>query len=290
MPVKAAAHNHLLTSSLPWRHVVSTVSGCTASTTPYREDMVMANPVAGTDSVKASHVHPVTRALLLATGVAMVTLTGCAAWRIGESMELARRSEPIQQHPDAPAKRLLVVGDSTAVGTGASSSSSSLVGLVAKRHPDWYIENRARDGAKFSDVIDQLAGDGSFDMVLIQAGGNDVIRMVDLDALKRTIDSVTSAARQRAPAVILMPAGNVGNAPFFFPPISWWMTQRARQMHQFVDGSAKRHGAVYVNLFHERADDPLAQKPELNARDGLHPSDAGYVVWFEELSRQTKLF
>lgn len=68
------------------------------------------------------------------------------------------------------------------------------------------------------------------------------------------------------------------------------MTQRSRQMHQFVNEAAKRHGAVYVNLFYERADDPFAQKPELNARDGLHPSDAGYAVWFEELSRQTKLF
>lgn len=220
----------------------------------------------------------------------MLTLTGCAAWRIGESIDLARRSEPLQQHPGDPAKRLLVVGDSTAVGTGASSSASSLVGLIAKRHPDWYIENRARDGAKFSDVFDQLGGEGRFDMVLIQAGGNDVIRWVNLGALNRTIDQVTSAAGKRAPAVIVMPAGNVGNVPFFFAPVSWWMTQRSREMNRFVREAATRHGALYVRLFHERDDDPFAQRTELNARDGLHPSDAGYAVWFEELSRQTKLF
>lgn len=240
--------------------------------------------------MKTRSVRPLTGVLLLGVGVAMLTLTGCAAWRIGTSIDLARRSEPFQQHPAAPAKRLLVVGDSTAVGTGASSSASSLVGLVAKRHPDWYIENRARDGAKFSQVLDQLGGDGTFDMVLIQAGGNDVIRLVDLDALNRTIEQVTAAARRRAGAVILMPAGNVGNAPFFFAPMSWWMTQRSRQMHQFVSESAKRNGALYVRLFHERDDDPFVKSPELNARDGLHPSDAGYAVWFEELSRQTSLF
>lgn len=181
-------------------------------------DTAQRDPVAGTLTVRSRRVRPLTSVLLLATGVAMVMLTGCAAWRIGESMDLARRSEPFQQQPDAPARRLLVVGDSTAVGTGASSSSSSLVGLVAKRHPDWYIENRARDGAKFSDVISQLRGDGSFDMVLIQAGGNDVIRVFDLDALNSTIEGVTSAARQRAPAVVLMPAGNVGTRPFSFRP------------------------------------------------------------------------
>ena len=253
-------------------------------------DMPQRDPVAGAHRARARHVHLLTSALLLATGVATAMLTGCAAWRIGESIDLARRSEPFQQHPDEPARRLLVVGDSTAVGTGASSGSNSLVGLVAGRHPDWYIENRARDGARFSDVVDQLERGGSFDMVLIQAGGNDVIRAGDLDALNRTIDRVTSAALKRAPAVILMPAGNVGNAPFFFPPISWWMTQRSRHMHRFVRHAVKRHGALYVTLFHERADDPFVQKPELNARDGLHPSDAGYAVWFEELSRQTKLF
>ena len=240
--------------------------------------------------MKVLPVRPLTGALLLSVGVAMVTLTGCAAWRIGKSIELARRSEPFQQHPEVPVKRLLVVGDSTAVGTGASSSVSSLAGLVAKRHPDWYIENRARDGAKFSEVLNQLSGEGTFDMVLIQAGGNDVIRLVGLDALNRSIDQATSAARRHAPVVILMPAGNVGNAPFFFPPMSWWMTQRSQQMHQFINEAAKRHGAVYVRLFHERDDDPFVQSPELNARDGLHPSDAGYAVWFEALSRQSLLF
>ena len=240
--------------------------------------------------MKARRVRLLKCLLLLGAGGATLALTGCAAWRIGASIDLARLSEPFQQRPAEPSKRLLVVGDSTAVGTGASASSSSLVGLVARRHPDWYIENRARDGAKFSDVIAQLSAEGNFDIVLIQAGGNDVIRLVDLDVLKGTLDAVTSAAQRRADAVILMPAGNVGNAPFFFPPMSWWMTQRSRQMHKVVSEIASQHGAVYVRLFHERDDDPFAQRPELNALDGLHPSDAGYAVWFEELSRQTELF
>ncbi len=53
--------------------------------------------------------------------------------------------------------------------------------------------------------------------------------------------------------------------------------------------AAARHGATYVNLFQERADDPFARRPELNARDGLHPSDAGYRVWFAELDSQADL-
>jgi lysophospholipase L1-like esterase len=44
-----------------------------------------------------------------------------------------------------------------------------------------------------------------------------------------------------------------------------------------------------VNLFHERGADPFVARPELNAGDGLHPSDAGYQVWFNELLLQAEL-
>jgi len=227
--------------------------------------------------------------LLAATALILVSIPGCAVWRIAQSAELARRSEALQATPSEPALRLLVVGDSTAVGTGASSPSASLAGLLAAQFPRLLIENRASDGATFSGLAAQLAGDKPYDMVLVQAGGNDVIRLRDMDAVARDIERVTALARQRAPFVVLMPAGNVGNAPFFFPPMSWWMTQRARQLHAHVQASAARSGAVYVSLFEERENDPFARQRDLNAKDGLHPSDAGYRVWLDQLMRQADL-
>ena len=53
--------------------------------------------------------------------------------------------------------------------------------------------------------------------------------------------------------------------------------------------AATRHQAAYINLFKDKAKDPFAQQPELNAADGLHPSDAGYRVWFDELMTQAQL-
>ena len=47
--------------------------------------------------------------------------------------------------------------------------------------------------------------------------------------------------------------------------------------------------ATVVNLFQERDDDPFVRHPELNASDGLHPSDAGYRVWFHTLLDQVSL-
>lgn len=229
-------------------------------------------------------------AVMAAALVVVLVTSGCAVWRIGQARALAQRSEPLQQTPKETARRLLIVGDSTGVGTGASTPQTSLAGLLARAYPRLQIDNRARDGATFGDVVGQLdAVTGRYDLVLVQAGGNDVIRLRPMDHVQADIDRVAALARVRADQVLLMPAGNVGNAPFFFPPVSWLMTARARSMHGFVREAAARHQAVYVNLFKERENDPFAQQPALNAADGLHPSDAGYRVWFDELMAQGRL-
>ena len=58
-----------------------------------------------------------TRSLLLAaSALALLTLTGCMVWPAAQSVELARQREPLQVQP-VPMLRVLVVGDSTAVGT-----------------------------------------------------------------------------------------------------------------------------------------------------------------------------
>lgn len=228
---------------------------------------------------------------ILLWGTVAICLFGGArtAWFLRESVELARQSEPLQHSPEQPSRRLLIVGDSTAVGTGASRPEVSLAGLLAQAFPQLLIDNRSQDGATIADLQSQLSGDDHFDMVLVMAGGNDVIRLRGMEALHSDIERVAQRARQRADLVVLMPAGNVGNAPFFLAPVSWFMTWRSRKLHAFVREASNRQSVRYVNLFHESADDPFVLQPRLNAADGLHPSDAGYRVWFGELMAQASL-
>ena len=232
---------------------------------------------------------PGAKLLLWSAVAAGLALSAITAWRLQASVELAAGSRPLQQPLAKPAQRLLLVGDSTAVGTGASGPQASVAGLLAQQFPGLQIDNRGRDGAQWAELLAQLDGEERFDMVLVMAGGNDVVRLRGLEALRNDVERVTQRARERAEMVVLMPAGNVGNAPLFFPPLSWLMTWRSRQLHHTASEVASRHGALFVNLFRETADDPFVQRPELNAQDGLHPSDAGYRLWFDELMVQANL-
>jgi len=212
--------------------------------------------------------------------------------RLDHARKLARDSEPFNVRPPGATARLLVLGDSTGAGTGASSARYSVAGRIAADHPFLEIVNRAEDGARFEDVVRQLdaAPATRYDIVLIQAGGNDVIRFTSADKLQAQIDEALRLAGDKASMVIIMPSGNAGNAPFFFAPLSWIMTSRSRELHTMVRASAAASGAVYVNLFKEAADDPFVRDPQrLHAADGLHPSDDGYALWYSELRSQAAL-
>ncbi len=232
--------------------------------------------------------------LLAAAGAAVLLVTGCTAWRLNEARSLARASEPFQQAPAAPVLRMLVVGDSTGVGTGASAAQHSVAGLLGAAYPRLAIRNRSRDGARFADVPAQLAITAAepaevWDLILISAGGNDVIRGTGQAVLAQSIAlSFAQAQHRLAPGgqVLVQAPGNVGHAPFFLPPLSSLMNRRAAELHTAVRTAAQRQGVTVIDMARPRELDPFVQRPELNASDGLHPSDAGYQVWRDELLAQ----
>ena len=225
-------------------------------------------------------------AAILASGI----MVGMTAWRIAQSVRLARKSQSFDVSPSTAAASLLIVGDSTAVGTGASSPAASLAGQIAAAYPHLRIVNKAQVGARFAEIATQLHGAERFDLILIVGGGNDVMRLTSQALLRETIERTVRLARARARHVIVLVAGNLGNAPFFVPPLSWYMRYRARILHRLAATAARAHGAGFVDLFRRKHDDPFAQEPQrMTAADHLHPSDAGYAFWFAELERQVGL-
>lgn len=234
-------------------------------------------------------MHSSRRLFLIGSTVLVAgVLAGCTGWRLSTAARLARHSEPFEAMPPDPARRLLVVGDSTAVGTGASSPATSVAGRIGHAHPDWAITNRAEDGARMVDVVTQLtSATGTYDLVLLMAGGNDVIRLTSAVTWRRELQAAVRIAGGLGRDVVVMPCGNVGHAPFFLPPLSWWMSARSRRLHEITAEVTAVEGARYVKLLLPKDHDPFAQAPaRMHAADGLHPSDAGYRAWYDMLQAQ----
>ena len=236
-------------------------------------------------------------------GGAIVALAGVTAlagvWRWAQLLQCMRIGETLaddavafERKTMAHAPAVLVVGDSTGVGTGASTPADSIAGRLGAAFPHVAIVNRAANGARTLDVIMQLAasGPGRYDLVLVHAGGNDVLRRTPLRALAPQVDALMRLARKLSPNVIVTTIPNIGLLPMFFPPVSWWMSRRSRQVCAMYADSARRHGAHYLDFFHERGTCPLTSDPgRYFARDGLHPSNECYKYVFDTMMKATPI-
>ena len=231
---------------------------------------------------------------LFAIAVAIVIMvdTVLLARALQRGGALAAASEAFEHRRPEAAKSLLVIGDSTGVGTGAIRPGDSVAGRLAALLPHIEIVNLARDGARMGELMEQLhsAPGRAFDAILIQAGGNDILRFTDLDRLRESVTDLLRATRARADFVVMMSTGDVGTAPAFPIPINWiysWRTKRVRAL--FLELTA-REGIDYVDLFDPSAENPFYREPErFYAGDGLHPSGEGYRLWFERLKAESRI-
>ncbi|NPV03980.1 MAG: SGNH/GDSL hydrolase family protein [Syntrophaceae bacterium] len=235
-------------------------------------------------------MHPVILAVLIgaaALGAYEFTMLGI---RVNRGKEIAQASRPFELRNPAATHRILVVGDSTGVGTGAARPEESVAGRIAGEFPGVEIVNLSRNGAKLKDVLSQLesVADSRFDVVLVQAGGNDILGFTDLGELRDTTRQVLQSAREKGDSVFFISTGNVGLAPAFFPPISWVLTARTREARAIFLDLSRELGVQYVDLFREKGNEIFLGDPDrFYTPDYLHPGSEGYRVWYEELKKQT---
>lgn len=214
------------------------------------------------------------------------------AYRIRIGINIAAGSVPFEVKPPDARARVLVIGDSTGVGTGSSSPADSVAGRIARDFPGAEIVNLARNGARMKDVPAQLARAGTeeYDLILLQIGGNDILRFTSLTRLRDAVTNLLKTSSGRARRVVFISTGNVGLAPAFFPPLSWVYTWRTRSVRALFMEVAREQGVQYVDLFRERGRGIFEEDPaRYYASDFLHPSGEGYGVWYRELRRQTDI-
>lgn len=215
-----------------------------------------------------------------------------------ESRAFASSTDPGDSLPDASTppsgvKRVLIAGDSTAVGTGAGDPQMSVPGRIARDNPSVFVVNLAEDGARTEALAAQLrsAGPVEFDAVLMLVGGNDVLQLTGIDRLRHSIETALDLAMGLTDNVALMTVGDVGSAPAIPWPMSLLLSRRAATLRAIFADEAGKRGVAYVDMdVPATRTDPFARDPDkYYARDGLHPSAAGYGLWYQRLKRETPL-
>lgn len=229
-------------------------------------------------------------ALALATVIFVDAMFLSVALQRGSA--LAAASEAFQRRLPNAAKSLLVIGDSTAVGTGAELPKETVAGRLVALLPEIEVVNLGKDGAKTGEIMAQLraAPERAFDAILIQTGGNDILRFTDLDRLRRSATDVLRAAKAKSDYVVMMSTGDVGTAPAFPIPVDRIYSWRTRQVRALFLELAAREDIDYVDLYNPSAENPFHREPDrFYARDGLHPSGEGYRLWFEQLTAGSRI-
>jgi lysophospholipase L1-like esterase len=200
--------------------------------------------------------------------------------------DLLKTSAPFQRINLDFKIKILFLGDSTAVGTGAEDSRDSVAGRFSRDFPDAHIVNLGKNGKKIKDLAREFNPEDyqGFDLLIIQAGGNDILRFTSLKDLEKDLSILLGKTKQVSNQVLVLHSGNIGLAPFFPRPFGWIWSYRTRQVRSLYMKVAEIHGAIYVDLYTEREDDLfLRDVKKFYAPDFLHASGEGYRIWYEKI-------
>ena len=205
--------------------------------------------------------------------------------RIYIGKELSHNIIPFSYHVNNPDKRILVVGDSLAVGTGAARTEDTIAGRIHQDFPHAEIINISKNGAKIGDVVNQLnEASGHFDFVIMTGGANDIIYFRNLDKVKLDTELATKSAKAKSNLVVWIVSGNIGLAPIWPWPLGPIYTHQTRKYHEELRKVAEENQVEFINLFMERSEDIFRKDPRrYYAPDGLHLSGDGYAVWYERI-------
>ncbi len=236
--------------------------------------------------------------LAAAGGAASAALSGGAlsatvlsAAGCGSSRVAANRSA--EGPATKPRYRVVALGDSLAVGTGASSPEKGFIFQaylrLNERYPGSRIDDLAMGGATVAEVlrlqVTRLAHEAGANAAIVCVGGNDVVRRTAPAEFAASYATLVERIRTALPTAALVLCGvpDVALSPLFTGPDGDTIARLARADDDAVRALARRSGAQFVDLFAAtRA--RRADATRFLSDDRFHPSDAGHAAFADVLA------
>ena len=242
---------------------------------------------------RLSNSDSIARSAFIVVGAIATAWAALQASRLLYAKRKRVETTAFSHNEAAPARRFLIVGDSTGVGIGSVDSRSTISGRLAAAFPGTAIVNHSRDGARSADVPVQIeAGAGHFDLILVFVGGNDVIRLSSYASVLQAAEHALDVASSRGEHVAVVPPADLGTAPIWVWPLDAVFSRRAETVRRAWQYAMRERTNVHlVDLRMPRDRDPFRIAPRrFYSPDGIHPSADGYALWFAQITRQVPLF
>ena len=211
-------------------------------------------------------------AAAIALALALVGVAACQS-RVEEQKPAATQppaSPPAPTDGSEPARpRIVILGDSLTAGYGILESQAYPALLQKKIDTDGYkfeVVNAGVSGDTSAGGVRRLdwALEGDVRVLIVALGGNDGLRGLSVDEMKKNLAEIVNRAQARNIVVIL---AGIEAPPNYGP-------EYAASFRQAFQAVAREHHALFIPFLLK----DVGGKPELNQQDGIHPNPQGAEI------------
>lgn len=185
-----------------------------------------------------------------------------------------------------PNLRLLIIGDSSAVGVGTSHQEEALLGHMRKRLSQtnmvhWSVD--AKTGATTADTIERLhqRPKQKFDVVSVSLGVNDITTRVPLSFWVQHFATLLDLIEAKFQADVICVSGipPIQYFPLLPQPLRWVLGAQAERFDLALrELVARRAGCRFVEM-------DFDPDTSLMSPDGFHPGPKVYSEWARRVYR-----
>lgn len=193
---------------------------------------------------------------------------------------------------EGSALRLLIVGDSSAAGVGASHQDEALAGRLAQalatrrgRPVGWQLIATSGHCSEQALAAFETADVAPADVLVTALGVNDVVDQVAPSRALAALDRIHALATERAGVRLSVhcAAPPMHHFPLLPQPLRWFFGRQAARFNAALGRAVAGQPSRSVLHLPEAMQRDAAA---LMAIDGFHPGPRGYALWAEALAER----
>jgi len=189
--------------------------------------------------------------------------------------------------PVTNSMRFLVLGDSLAFGTGATSPEHTLGARLTRtlEQAGHAVELHvvAVPGATSLDLAAQVRRAGDADVALLVIGANDLTRRVPVALAAAALGTAVGELRERGTEVLVVPTPDLSSVAWVPPAFRAVVAGICDQLRARQTLAAEAAGAVVAPVAPELTR-RFATDPSMFSGDRFHPSSSGYALVADALA------